>query len=120
MDPWWAAALFVMLAGVLSFGMLAAARMLRVRPALPPPPTRTATYECGEEPDGIAWVRFHPRYYVVALLFILFGVEVAFLLPWALNLREHGPLALADMGIFLFVLLLGWFYALRKGALRWQ
>ena len=78
------------------------------------------TYECGEEPDGEAWIRFHPRYYVVALLFVLFDVEAAFLLPWALNLDSLGSVALIDMGIFLVILLLGWGYALRKGAIKWQ
>jgi len=68
----------------------------------------------------VAWIRFHPRYYVVALLFVLFDVEAAFLLPWALNLESFGTVALIDMGVFLGILLLGWLYALRKGALKWQ
>ena len=78
------------------------------------------TYECGENPDGEAWIRFHPRYYVVALLFVLFDVEAAFLFPWALNIDGLGTLALVDMGIFLSILLLGWVYALKKGAIKWQ
>ena len=78
------------------------------------------TYEYGENPDGEAWIRFHPRYYVVALLFVLFDVEAAFLFPWALNIDGLGTLALVDMGIFLSILLLGWVYALKKGAIKWQ
>lgn len=77
-------------------------------------------YECGEEPDGVAWIRFHPRYYIVALVFVAFDVEAAFLFPWALNLRGTGAFPLVEMAIFLGILLLGWAYAIRKGALQWQ
>ena len=78
------------------------------------------SYECGEEPDGAAWIRFHPRYYVVALVFVLFDVEAAFMFPWALQLRKWGIIGLADMGVFLGILMLGWAYAVRKGAIKWQ
>jgi len=78
------------------------------------------TYECGEEPDGDAWVRFHPRYYVIALIFVLFDAEAAFLLPWSLTLRELGTFGLVEMFLFLGVLMVGWLYALKKGALKWQ
>ena len=78
------------------------------------------SYECGEEPDGAAWIRFHPRYYIVALIFVAFDVEAAFLFPWALHLRDAGWLPLVDMTVFLGILLLGWVYAVRKGALEWQ
>lgn len=83
-------------------------------------PMKLDTYECGEEPDGKAWIRFHPRYYIVALVFVLFDAEAAFLLPWALNIRDLGVLALVEMFLFLAILMLGWLYALRKGALKWQ
>ena len=78
------------------------------------------TYECGEEPDGVAWVRFHPRYYVVALIFVLFDVETVFILPWALNIRPLGSTAIIEMVLFMGILLLGWLYAVRKGAIKWQ
>jgi NADH-quinone oxidoreductase subunit A len=120
MHQWLALSLFLFLAAAVAFGMLLVARLLRVRSHKELPATRHMTYECGEEPDGDAWIRFHPRYYVVALLFVLFDVEAAFLLPWALNIEDLGTLALVDMGIFLFILLLGWVYALRKGAIKWQ
>lgn len=120
MEPAWQAALgFAAAAVVVIGGTLVGARLLAVRPKHKPP-TRDLTYECGEEPDGAAWVRFHPRYYVVALLFVLFDVETAFLLPWALNLRAGAEVLLLQMGIFVGVLLLGWGYAVRKGALTWQ
>lgn len=120
MQSWILIALFLPLTVLIAYGTLLAARLLRVRARNPVEPVRGSTYECGEEPDGLAWVRFHPRYYVVALLFVLFDVEAAFLIPWALNLGELGTLALVDMAIFLGILILGWIYALRKGALRWQ
>lgn len=100
-------------------GLVAAAGVLGVR-ARRRPPTALQTYECGEEPDGVAWIRFHPRYYVIALVFVLFDVETIFLLPWALTIERLGALAIAEMFVFVGILLLGWLYAYRKGALRWQ
>jgi NADH-quinone oxidoreductase subunit A len=77
-------------------------------------------YECGEEPDGTAWIRFHPRYYIVALVFVAFDVEAAFLFPWALHLRDASWVPLVDMTLFLGILVAGWAYAVRKGAIEWQ
>jgi NADH-quinone oxidoreductase subunit A len=120
MDPAWAAAAsFAAVAVAVPLGTLLAARILRVRPR-EIPITQEETYECGEEAEGLAQVRFHPRYYVVALIFVIFDVEAAFLLPWALNLREPGLVALVEMFLFMGILLLGWLYAARKGAFTWQ
>lgn len=121
MSPQWSAALaFVLVAAAVAVGTLAASRLLAVK-AKNKPPSRELTYECGEEPEGSAWVRFHPRYYVVALVFVVFDVETAFILPWALNLGpQDGGMLLAEMGLFVGILLLGWGYAVRKGALTWQ
>lgn len=120
MDPSWYGALsFVAVVVAIALGPLVAARLVRVR-AKHVPPTRALTYECGEEPDGPAWVRFHPRYYVVALVFVVFDVEAAFMLPWALNIEASGMVAVLQMAVFLGILLLGWAYAVRKGALTWQ
>jgi len=119
MSPWIAAFAFVGIATAVIGGTFLASFAFQVKTRKPSPLTRD-TYECGEEPDGTAWIRFHPRYYLVALVFVLFDVEAAFLLPWALNLRDLGDLALVDMGIFLGILLLGWVYALKKGALKWH
>lgn len=120
LDPNWLAALvFLGLAAILAAGQLVAARILAVR-AKANPPTKFDTYECGEEPDGIAWVRFHPRYYVIALIFVLFDVETVFLLPWAINIDTLGSFAIVEMIVFVTILMLGWAYAWRKGALEWQ
>lgn len=119
-EPWVAAIASLAVAILFAYGVLAVWYILKVRPKGGVPPARHITYECGEEPDGIAWIRFHPRYYLVALVFVLFDVETVFILPWALNLGELGLMALVDMVIFLGILLLGWVYALKKGALKWQ
>ncbi|MCK6506641.1 NADH-quinone oxidoreductase subunit A [Myxococcota bacterium] len=120
MDPaWLSAAAFVAVAAVVAAAALVGARVLGVK-ARVDAPLKTDTYECGEEPDGAAWVRFHPRYYVVALLFVLFDVETVFILPWALNVEGLGGTAIVAMFAFAAILLLGWAYAVRKGALRWQ
>jgi NADH:ubiquinone oxidoreductase subunit 3 (subunit A) len=120
MNPTWISAyVFFSVAALFAFGTLAVWYLLKVR-ARVVPATRAVTYECGEQPDGDAWIRFHPRYYLVALVFVLFDVETIFLLPWALNIDSLGLVALIDMFLFLAILLLGWVYALKKGALRWQ
>ena len=119
MDPNWLPVLvFIGIAFVVSFGMLLAAAVLRVR-TRKPEPTRLLTYECGESPDGTAWIRFNPRYYVIALIFVVFDVETVFMLPWTLNIKPLGTAALVEMFAFVGILLLGWVYALRKGALQW-
>lgn len=119
MDQWIPAFVFLVLSGIVGTSMLVAGKVLGVK-ARGETPLKKTTYECGEEPEGMAWVQFHPRYYVVALVFVLFDVEAVFLFPWALSIGEVGMLAIVDMLIFIGILLLGWVYALRKGALKWQ
>ncbi len=119
MDKWVSAAGFLSIAIVVPLGMLVAAKLLAVT-AKSHSELKAMTYECGEEPEGGAWLQFHPRYYLVALVFVLFDIEAVFLFPWAIAIQELGGLAIVDMLIFVLVLLLGWGYALRKGALKWQ
>jgi len=120
MQQLWAPAfVYVLIAFSVGFLMLFAARLLKVK-AKANLPTRDMTYECGEEPATRAWIRFHPRYYIVALVFILFDVESVFLVPWALTTKTLGSFAMVEMVLFVMILLLGWVYALRKGALKWQ
>jgi NADH-quinone oxidoreductase subunit A len=89
-----------------------------VRPARPGP-TKNATYECGESTIGTAWVRFNPRYYIVALVFVIFDVEAIFLFPWAVASRKLGLFAFVEAVIFIGILVLGLAYAWRKGDLEW-
>ena len=98
---------------------MVAARLLGVEPRRPSA-LAARPYECGEEPEGPVWIRFHPRYYIVALCFLVFDVEAAFLFPWALANRGLGWLGVGAASAFAGILLLGWWYALRKQALRWQ
>lgn len=119
LESWIPALVFVALAFTVGFVMVIGNWVLGVR-AKRDLETKYYTYECGEEPVGSAWLRFHPRYYVVALVFILFDVESVFIVPWALNIESLGSWAIIEMFVFVGVLLLGWLYALRKGALEWQ
>jgi NAD(P)H-quinone oxidoreductase subunit 3 len=73
----------------------------------------------GLGPDSHAWSRFHVRYYAMALLFLAFDMEMVFMYPWAVVFVEEGLVALVEMGMFLFILVLGVLYAWREGALRW-
>ena len=76
-------------------------------------------YECGEIPEGSAWVQFNIRFYVVALIFIIFDVEVVFLFPWAVVFKDIGLLALVEVTIFLGILVVGFVYVWMKGDLNW-
>ncbi len=116
---WSAVGLFLVMCLTVPFALLAVARLLGVR-AKTPSTLKARTYECGEEPIGSAWIQFHPRYFLVALFFVLFDVEVAFLFPWALVLRSVGVAALVGGGIFVAVLMLGWWYCVARGTLKWQ
>lgn len=118
-SAWLSAFAFLVVSSLVGASMLGAARALRVR-ARSSSPLKRRTYECGEEPDSMAWMQFHARYYVVALFFVLFDVEAVFLFPWAVVLRELGRGAFLAAVTFVIVLMLGWLYALRKEALRWQ
>ena len=117
-QEWIPALIFLALSLAVPATMLIGAAILRVR-AKVNTPAKYDNYECGEEPDGMAWIRFHPRYYLVALIFVLFDVEAAFLFPWALNIRTVGLVAILEMLVFLGILLLGWAYAVKKGAVKW-
>ena len=77
------------------------------------------TYECGEEAEGSAWLQFNIRFYVIALIFLIFDVEVVFLFPWAVVFKELGLLALIEMGIFLMILVVGLAYVWVKSDLDW-
>lgn len=110
---------YLIIAFTITFGLLLVTRVVQVV-STRQSKLKAQTYECGEVPTGVTWVRFHARYYVVALFFVLFDVEAAFLLPWAAIVREAGTNGLVAVVSFVVVLMLGWAWASRKGALRWQ
>jgi NADH-quinone oxidoreductase subunit A len=82
-------------------------------------PEKETTYECGEEPVGSAWIQFNIRFYVFALIFIVFDVEAVFLLPWAVVFRELGTLAYVEGLVFIAILAVALAYVWRKGDLAW-
>lgn len=87
-----------------------------------PDPEKLSTYECGEETIGTAWVQFNVRFYIVALVFLIFDVEIAVLFPWTTVFAEAksmGPLAFIEMSLFLVILLVGFAYVWVKGDLEW-
>jgi NADH-quinone oxidoreductase subunit A len=89
-----------------------------IRPTRPQP-QKYITYESGVDPVGTGWSQSQIRYYIFALLFVMFDVEAVFILPWAVRLEVLGVFGLIEMLIFIFILLLGLVYAWRKGVLRW-
>lgn len=83
-------------------------------------PVKEEAFECGNPATGTAWHRFSVKFYLVAILFIVFDVEVVFMYPWALMFRELGIAGFVEMLIFVAVLGVGYAYAWRKGALEWK
>jgi len=85
-----------------------------------PSAAKAQTYECGVDPVGTGWSQTHIRYFIFALLFLVFDVEAAFIFPWAVRLESLGVFALVEMVIFIVILLAGLVYAVRKGVLKWE
>ena len=85
-----------------------------------PGKSKQAPYECGLESKGDPWVQFRVQYYVYALLFVIFDVEVVFIYPWALVWKGLGPVVFAEMVLFLAILAVGLIYAWKKGVLEWD
>jgi len=81
---------------------------------------KAAAYECGITPTGTARERFHTRFYLVAMLFIVFDIETVFLYPWAIVFKHLGLFGLVEMAVFLAILLVGFVYVWGKGALEWD
>ena len=80
----------------------------------------TDTYESGMVPVGDAWIKYHIQYYLYALVFVIFDVEVVFLYPWAVVFKKIGVLALGEIVVFTLILGVGLAYAWRRGALKWE
>ena len=108
---------FLAIAGGLATTMVAASFLVaRQRPNR----EKLSPYECGFEPFEDARIRFDVRYYLVAILFIIFDLEVAFLFPWAVSLADIGMFGFWSMVVFLAVLTIGFIYEWKKGALEWE
>lgn len=84
-----------------------------------PTQEKVTPYECGEFTTGTSFVQYNVRYYIFALLFVVFDVEVAFLLPWAVVFKDCGVWGFLEGAIFIFILLVGLFYGWKKKALEW-
>ena len=78
------------------------------------------TFECGIEPQGNSRVPFSVKYFLIAILFVLFDVEVVFMYPWAVNFKEMGMTGFIEMLVFLLLFLIGFIYIIKKGALKWE
>jgi NADH-quinone oxidoreductase subunit A len=85
-----------------------------------PSAVKLAPYECGVEPVGTARERFSIKFYMIAMLFILFDIEAVFLYPWAILYKKLGVFGLAEMGAFIVILFVGYIYVWKKGALEWE
>ena len=108
---------FLAIASAISIAMVTASVMLaRQRPDK----EKLSPYECGFDPFEDARIRFDVRYYLVAILFIIFDLEVAFLFPWAVSLGDIGMFGFWSMVVFLAVLTVGFIYEWKKGALEWE
>jgi len=85
-----------------------------------PDPEKNSPYECGFEAFEDSRMKFDIRYYLVAILFIIFDLEIAFLFPWAIVIHQVGLIGLISMAIFLMILVVGFIYEWKKGALEWD
>ena len=94
-------------------------QFVRIRPSKPSL-TKSEIYECGMETIGGRWVQFNFRYYLYAMLFLVFDITAVFIYPWAIKMKDLGLFALLEMMAFLLILSLAWAYAWRKGALEWR
>ena len=113
---WLTAAIFVGVSVALTGAFLGLSSLLR-----PTRPTyqKAIAYESGVDPVGEGWSQSQIRYYIFALLFVVFDVEAVFIFPWAVRLESLGSFGLVEMTIFVLILALGLVYAWRKGVLRW-
>jgi NADH-quinone oxidoreductase subunit A len=109
--------IFALLAAIFPAAALALGRL--VRPSRPNP-TKLSAYECGIEPESQARGRYSVRFFLVAMLFVIFDVETLFLFPWAVRYHQWGWFGVAEAGVFLAFLLVGYLWVIRKGVLDWR
>ena len=109
--------LFLIVAGGIGVALLVVGQLLGPRR---PTVEKLSPYECGFNAFEDARMQFDVRYYLIAILFIVFDLEIAFVFPWALVFRELGVFGLVEMGVFLALLVIGFVYVWKKGALEWE
>ena len=109
--------LFLAVSAVVGIALIVIGNLLGPRR---PESEKASPYECGFEAFEDARMRFDVRYYLIAILFIIFDLEIAFLFPWATVFGKLGLLGLVEMGMFLSLLVLGFVYVWKKGALEWE
>ena len=114
---YWQIVIFIGVALVIGMALLAAPFFIAVSN---PDPEKVSTYECGFKAFDDARMQFDVRFYLVALLFIIFDLEIAFLFPWAVAFKEIGAFGFWSVMVFLGVLTIGFIYEWRKGALEWN
>jgi NADH-quinone oxidoreductase subunit A len=113
------ASVFLFMAAGFVFLAIALLLSRLLQPKGKPGTDKYMPYECGEIPEGSAWIRFNIRFYVLALIFIIFDVEIVFLLPWAVVFQRLGSFAFIEGLIFIGILAVGLAYVWRKGDLEW-
>ena len=113
---WGPVAIFAVIAVGFAFTPMVLSGLLRPKN---PNPIKLSTYECGIETVGTSWIQYYVSFYVYALVFVVFDVETVFLYPWAVAYNALGVFALGEMVVFLAILVIGLFYAVKKQALRW-
>ena len=116
MQNWTFILIFAIIALIVPAAAIILSRLLAPRK---PNPIKQSTYECGMETVGDSWVQFKAQYYVFALVFLVFDVEVVFLFPWAVSLNALPMFAVLEGIIFILILVAGLAYAVRKGMLEW-
>ncbi len=116
-DPYIPLLILFALAGVVVLALLLIAEKVGPKSLNP---AKAEPFESGNPPRGDARMRFSVRFYLVAMLFLIFDIEVVFLYPWAIYFRTLGLVGLVQMGIFLFILAIGYVYVWKKGALEWD
>lgn len=110
--------------GVFLVGAIAVSIIMMIMPKLlapnKPHKEKLTTYECGNETIGRTWLGFKSNYFMYALVFAVFSVETVLLYPWALTFQKLGTFAFVEMFIFIVILLVGYWYAWKEGALEWM
>ena len=115
--PYFPLVILFIFAGIVVLGFLLIAQFIGPKNLNP---AKEEPFESGNPPKGDARIRFSVKFYLVAMLFLIFDIEVVFLYPWAILFRRLGLLGLVEMGIFLTILVIGFLYAWKKGALEWE